>query len=184
MKLLKVSLLFISLALFSCDNTAPTIYSKVLTHGGIGFNISTIPDGEAVKLTIAPFGLSEDNTPLVKNIYGKVTGSAIKDITNDGFPELLVFTQTGAHQTGYVEAVSVNNGKSMSLAYFRPTKEDSRISNGYNGHDEFSLVENMLGQRFPIYENGKPTGKTRQVMYSLKDGEAMRFFELQNVSEF
>lgn len=162
----------------------PTIYSKVLMLQGIGFNVFTFPDDKGVKLTIMPFGLSEDNTPFEKYIEGKITDSEIEDLNSDGFPELLVYTQTGPNDFGYVEAVSVNNGKSMSLAYFRPTTEDKRISEGYNGHDEFTLVETMLGQRFPIYENGKPTGKTRQVMYSLKDGEAMRFFELQNVSEY
>lgn len=162
----------------------PTIYSKVLMLQGIGFNVSTSPDDKGVKLTIMPFGLSEDNTPFEKYIEGKITDSEIEDLNSDGFPELLVYTQTGPNDLGYVEAVSVNNGKSMSLAYFRPTTEDKRISEGYNGHDQFTLVETMLGQRFPIYENGKPTGKNRQVMYSLKDGEAMRFFELQNVSEY
>ena len=166
------------------SNVDPTIYSNVLMLQGIGFNISTIAEGDEVKLTIAPFGLSEDNTPLMKNIKGEIIHSEIEDLNSDDFPELLVFTQDGADETGNVEAVSVNNGKSMSFAYFRPTAEDSRINSGYQGHDEFSLVENKLRQRFPIYENGKPTDRTRQVMYTLKDGEAMRFFDLENVSEY
>ncbi|WP_417589920.1 hypothetical protein [Owenweeksia hongkongensis] len=184
MKLFQVSLLFISLALFSCDNVEPTIYSKVLTHGEIGFNISTTPDGEAVKLTIAPIGLSVDNTPFIKKISGKVTNSEIGDMNGDGFPELLVYTKAGENNTGNVEAVFTNGGKSISLIYFRPTAEDSRISTGYNGHDEFKLIDNQLRQRFPIYENGKATGRTRQAMYSFENGEDMGIFKLENVSEY
>lgn len=184
MKFIKASLLLLSLAFFSCDNVEPTIYSKVLKHGEISFNISTVQDDDNVKLTIAPFGLSVDNTAFVKNIEGKVTGSEIEDLNGDGFPEVIVYTQAGPDKIGHVEAVSVNNGKSMSLAYFRPTTADSRISAGYNGHDEFKLVDNQLRQRFPIYENGKATGRTRQAMYSLKDGEAMRIFKLENVTEY
>ena len=184
MKFFKASLLILSLALSSCDNVEPTIYSKVLKHGEIGFNISTIPDDENIKLTIAPFGLSEDNTPFVKNIEGKIIDSEIGDLNADNFPELVIYIQTEPHKAINVVAVSINKGKSMSLAYFRPTTEDTRVNIGYKGHDEFKLVDNQLRQRFPIYENGKPTGRTRQAMYSLEEGEAMRIFRLENVSEY
>ena len=44
------------------------------------------------------------------------------------------------------------------------------------GHDEFTVMENSLVRRFPIYKkndsNAKPTGGTRQIEYKLKMGEA------------
>jgi hypothetical protein len=56
------------------------------------------------------------------------------------------------------------------------------------GHDEFSLVENTLGQRFPIYKEGdtnaEPTGGLRQVSYKLVEGEAMRKLEVDKITEY
>ena len=43
----------------------------------------------------------------------------------------------------------------MSEVYFPPTKENNRINEGYQGEDEFAVVETNLAQRFPIYKNGK-----------------------------
>ena len=42
------------------------------------------------------------------------------------------------------------------------------------GHNQFSVVENILAQRFPISNEGdtsaKPTGGTRQVSYKVIEG--------------
>ena len=44
------------------------------------------------------------------------------------------------------------------------------------GHDNFAPVEGVFVRKFPIYKEGdsnaKPTGKTRQIQYHLKQGEA------------
>ena len=85
-------------------------------------------------------------------------------------------------------AFSVNKKKSMSAVYFQPTADNSKINKGYKGHDEFSLVENTLGQRFPIYKesdtNAEPTGGTRQVSYRLVEGEAIRKLEVDKITEY
>ena len=76
----------------------------------------------------------------------------------------------------------------MSQVYFTPTAENSQINTGYMGHDQFSIVENNLSQRFPIYKEGdtnaKPSGGTRQVSYKLVEGEAMRKLEIDKISEY
>ena len=76
----------------------------------------------------------------------------------------------------------------MSEVYFQPTAENKKINRGYKGHDEFSIVENTLSQRFPIYTEGnaynEPSGKTRQVSYELIEGEALRKLIVYNILEY
>jgi hypothetical protein len=77
----------------------------------------------------------------------------------------------------------------------RPTRKnamscngDKTASNGYMGHDEFAVVENILARRFPIYRdsdaNAKPTGGMRQLQYKLIPGEAGWTLKLDRLVEF
>lgn len=167
-----------------------TKFSKTLNLQGVGFNISSIEKDGKNTLTIFTFGLQESEYNETLNIEGEeVTNAEVEDLNSDGSPELIVFTLSiGSGSYGNVYAFSVNNKKSMSEVYFQPTAENSKINKGYMGHDQFSLVENTLGQRFPIYKEGdtnaEPTGGTRQVSYKLVEGEAMRKLEVNKVTEY
>lgn len=166
-----------------------TSFSKVLRLQDVGFNISSIEKGENITLTIMPFGLTEDNREVTHNIYGQVVGAEVEDLNSDGSPEIVVYTQSdGSGSYGDVIGYSVNNKKSMSQIYFPPTAENNNINQGYMGHDEFTLVETYLVQRFPVYNpqdsNAEPTGGIRQISYKLKDGENGRYFDISSVSEF
>lgn len=141
-------------------------------------------------MTIFTFGLKEQEYNETIDIEGEIVVNVeVEDLNSDGSPELFVFTQSvGSGSYGNVYAFSVNNKKSMSEVYFQPTAENSKINKGYMGHDEFSLIENSLGQRFPIYKEGDtnaaPTEGTRQISYKLIEGEAMRKLEVDKVSEY
>ena len=161
-----------------------TIFSKVLFLQDIGFNISTIEEDKKTILTTQPFGLSIVNRAETTVINGKVINAEIEDLNSDGWPEVLIYTQSTDNLKGDVIAFSVNNGKSMSQVYFPPIAENAEINAGYIGYDEFSLVETSLGRRFPLFENGKKTGQSRQIQYKLKDGEASRFFEIVKSTEY
>ena len=54
--------------------------------------------------------------------------------------------------------------------------DDAANSKGYMGHGEFALVKGSLAQHFPIYNDGDnnatPSGKARQLQYTLVPGEA------------
>jgi hypothetical protein len=56
---------------------------------------------------------------------------------------------------------------------------DGKINTGYKGHDQFSLMESYLMQKFPIYKTGdekdKPTGGTRTILWQLGRGEEGKF---------
>ena len=59
---------------------------------------------------------------------------------------------------------------------------------GYVGHDEFTVVENRLVRRFPIYTDGDTnaaaSGGTRQLQYRLVPGEAGWLLEVDRIVEY
>jgi hypothetical protein len=167
-----------------------TKFNRVLYLQDVGFNVSSIEKDGKNTLSIFTFGLKEREYNETFDIDGeKVLDAEVEDLNSDGSPELFIFTQSiRSGSYGNVYAFSVNNKKSMSQVYFQPTAENSEINKGYMGHDEFSLVENTLGQRFPIYKEGdtnaEPTGGIRQVSYKLVEGEAMRKLEVDKITEY
>ena len=164
-----------------------TVFSKVLQLQGIGFFVTSVRKGPQTAVTVSPFGLEQSNRVETYTVDGFVTDAEIEDLNADGSPELLIYTQSfGSGSYGNVLAFSVNNRKSVSMAYLPPVTQNPALSEGYMGHDEFRIVENSLVQRFPIYNEGdsntNPTGGIRQITYKLVEGEAMRQFEVKNIT--
>ncbi|MBP7174270.1 MAG: PliI family lysozyme inhibitor of I-type lysozyme [Cloacibacterium sp.] len=167
----------------------PRIFTKTLSLQNITFDVSATGKGSTQKLVIQPFGLKTSNEKITLDIDGKVTNAEIEDLNSDGFPEVLVYTTSaGSGSYGNVIGYSVNNGKSMSQIAFPNIADNPKANKGYMGHDEFAIVETTLVQRFKIYNDGdtnaKPTGKTRQIQYKLKDGEASRKFVVDKILEY
>ncbi|MCH4823193.1 hypothetical protein ML462_08395 [Gramella lutea] len=165
------------------DQMDPTIFHDNLQLQNIGFEISTVLNNDQKILKVTPYGLSETNGGFKTYIEGEVTNAEIEDLNADGFPELLIYTRTPDHK-GNVMAYSVNNGKSLSLVYFPDISENKELAGSYGGHDEFSLIERNLGRRFPVYENGEPTGKFKQVIYKMEDGANSRRFVIKEITEY
>lgn len=162
-----------------------TAYNKTLNYGKYSFELRQNKE----TLTITPMGLTGDARAVQHEIKGKIVGAEVGDLNKDGFPELMVYiTLPGAGQYGTVIGYSVNSGKSMSELYFPPVAENSKISQGYLGRDEFAIVENTFAQRFPIYKKedsrDKPTGGIRQIQYKLVNGEAARKLVVDKVVEY
>jgi len=160
-------------------------FTKELSLNTISFKISVTGN----KLTIIPSGLSIDNNPIVREIEGTVTNAEIGDLNSDTFPELFVYTTSiGSGSYGKAYGFSVNNGKSVSDITIPNVADDPKLSKGYMGHDDFAIVEGILAQRFKTYNEGdtnsNPTGKTRQIQYKLRDGEASRVLVVDQTIEF
>ena len=126
---------------------------------GIGFDINTKNKNGEIQLTVLPYGLSESNNVFNTSIKREVTNSEIEDLNSDGFPEVLVYTETPDH-FGNLIGYSVNNGKSISRVSFPDISSDEEISENYNGFDEFTIIENYMGRKFPLFENGKKPGSS------------------------
>lgn len=164
-------------------------FKQTLELQGFSFDVEATNEGSINQLKITPTGLTEDSKPAESEIEGTVSGAEIADLDGNGFPEVYVYvTSAGSGSYGSLAAFAVNKGKSMTPIYLPPIPDNAKASKGYMGHDEFAVVEGTFVQRFPIYKEGNtnanPSGKTRQLQYKLKAGEAGWLLKLDKVIEY
>lgn len=160
-------------------------FDKTFTLQSITFHVEATNKGSLNQLTITPSGLEISNRVIKQVIDGSVTGAEIADINADGSPEIYVYVNSaGSGSYGTLVAYSANNKKSLSGIYLAPLEDDKKNSVGYMGHDEFTIIENSLARRFPVYNkddaNCCPKGGTRQLQYKLVAGEASWQLKLVN----
>ncbi|EID73882.1 hypothetical protein [Imtechella halotolerans] len=162
-----------------------TQFSKVLNLQNVGFHVSSIVKEGTQLLEVVTFGLPNEYNETFDLENQVVFDAEVEDLNSDGSPELVVYTkENNVLQKGHIYAFSVNNMKSMSQVYFPITQDNSAVNHGYNGHDEFTLVETNLVQRFPIFKENIQTGKMRQVIYKLQNGADMRRFVVVKAEEY
>jgi hypothetical protein len=164
-------------------------FDRKLELLGIRFHVTSANLGSLNTLRIVPAGLEIDNSPLSRTIDGTVTGAEVADLNGDGSPEIYVYvTSAGSGSFGSLVAYSANRLKSLSEIYLPPISQNAALARGYRGHDEFAVLEGVLGQRFPLYRdndtNAGPTGGMRQVQYKLVPGEAGWLLTVDRVTEY
>jgi len=158
-------------------------FVKNLSLQGFDFDIEAEDMGEYSKVTINTSGLEKDD-PMIMEMEGTVSDAQIEDLDSDGYPEVILISHSGENHYGHVYGVTVLSGSSLGMVALPDMASDSELAQGYNGHDEFTLIETYLGRRFPLYENGTETGTVRQITYKLQNGENGKVFVQHNVSEF
>jgi hypothetical protein len=164
-------------------------FDRTLALQGISFRVRTANDSSLNTLEIVPSGLETDNSTITQQIDGQVTGAEVADLDADGSPEIYVYINSaGSGSYGSLVAFAANRRKSLSQIHLPPVADNKQAARGYMGHDEFAVVENTFVQRFPIYGDGdvnaKPSGRTRQLQYKLRPGEAGWVLRLDRVVEF
>ena len=132
------------------------------------------------QLTVRPIGFSSEAREMSFGIRGRVSKAGIDDLNNDGFPDLILYIYSdSSSEFGTVYAFLSEANKSITPCALPDVMLDGKINTGYKGHDQFSLMESYLLQKFPIYkpgdEKGKPTGGTRSLLYQLVKGEEGKF---------
>lgn len=142
---------------------------------GVTFTVSSQGEGSVRQLTIATSGTPRAIAPIRQEILGSVSGVELADLDANGLPEVYVFiTSAGSGSYGAVEGWALNKGRRSLSTIYMP-ELSGKAAEGYQGHDEFAVVELSLARRFPIYRpgdsNAKPTGGTRQISYKLVPGE-------------
>lgn len=169
------------------DSGNAVAFQKTLYFMNTSFNVTATGKGSLQHLTIQPHGLSDNKMITIENAE-PVVNAEVGDLNNDGYAELLIYTQSaGSGSYGNVYAYSVNNGQSVSAVTFPKAISDGNLRKQYGGHDQFAIVNNRLVQRFPSYNpgdvNSRPTGRQRTIIYKLVNGEGARRFVIDKVTE-
>ncbi len=178
-----------SLALALEDAGPVAAFERTLELQGIRFHVTSAHRGSLNTLRIEPAGLEIDNAPQERTLDGTVTGAEVADLNADGSPEIYVYvTSAGRGSYGSLVAFAANRRKSLSEIFLTPLEDSRAATKGYRGHDEFAVLEGVLGRRFPLYRegdsNGKPSGRMRQIQYKLFPGEAGWILKVDRVVEF
>jgi hypothetical protein len=158
-------------------------FSKEVTYDNIKFQVSSPGSATANSFTVTPSGLSASNNPITENVQGQVVDVLANDMDGDNSPEVAVIVEEtpGGKRKAYV--YSSFNRKSFGGVHFVDVTDASKLA-GYQGGDEYEFVENTFIRRFPIYEGGQKTGKTRQFQFKMKAGEAMKQLVFDRQSDY
>ena len=183
---MKPSFLFLlSAILFIANAGMYAQFKKVdstLKIGKVGYRVTCnnrSPDQN--ELHIKPVGFESTAKEMAFYIKGRLMKSEIDDLNNDGFPDLLLYIFSGANgEYGTVYAFLSQENKSISSFALPDAMLDGKLKDGYQGHDEFTLLEGKLMREFPVYKPGdekdKPTGGKRFVQYYVvASGEHFEF---------
>ncbi len=164
-------------------------FDQTLTLQGITFHVTSPNVAKGNTLKIVPKGLQLDNSPFSHDIEGLVAEAEVADINADRSPEIYVYVrEPGANAAMSLVAYSANKKKSLSSITLPPLAENPKAALGYAGHDDLAVVEGVLLRSFPLVElkgaSPKPSGKTRQIQYKLRQGEAGWLLKISRVDDF
>ncbi len=115
---------------------AAAAFSQELSLQNVTFTITANDTLPKATFVVRPSGLEIDNSLVVQQIEGNITGAEIEDLNSDGWPEVVIYAQTpDPTMRGTVVGFSVNNGKSMS-AIAVPSLE-GEVAEGYRAASRF-----------------------------------------------
>ena len=177
-------ILFFSSLLFFIGVNAQVVVEKIdttLKIGKAGYRVDCKNRKfDRNELTVRPVGFESGAREMDFFINGRVASAQIDDLNSDGFPDLVLFIyndSNAVYETVYAFLSEAN--KSISPAVLPDVMLDGKVNTGYKGHDQFSLMEGFLLQKFPIYkptdEKDKPTGGMRVLLYKLAKNESGGF---------
>jgi hypothetical protein len=176
--------LFLSGLLLCSAAGAQVVLEKVdstLKIGKVGYRVECRNKKyDKNELTVRPVGFESAAREMNFYINGRVAKAQIDDLNSDGYPDLVLFIYSDSNAIyGTVYAFLSEANKSISPAVLPDVMLDGKVNAGYKGHDQFSLMEGYLLQKFPIYVTGddkdKPTGGTRVLLYQLGKNETGGF---------
>lgn len=139
------------------------------------------------QMSIRPIGFeSPANQGMNFPVRGRISKAMVDDLNGDGVADLILFIYTdSAAIHGTVLAFISDGTKSIVPAGLPDVALDGKLNGGYKGHDQFSMLEGTLLQRFPIYKPGDkdaPTGGNRVIQYQLSkvEGGGYKFAEMRS----
>jgi hypothetical protein len=163
-------------------------FNQTLKLQGISFQVQSSGEGSQQHLTITTTTAARvPIKPIHQMVNGQVVGAKVADLNGNGMPEIYVFVQgAGSGSYGELVAYAVTSGSDLSPIFWQELS--GAMAKGYQGHDQFEVVEGCLVRRFPIYmpgdTNAKATGGERQICYKLISGEASWILKPTSVLTF
>ena len=124
------------------------------------------------QIGVRPIGFeSPANQPMNFPVRGRISKVMVDDLNGDGVADMILFVYTdSAAIHGTVLAFISDGTKSIVPAGLPDVQLDGKLSSGYKGHDQFTMLEGTLLQKFPVYkpdDKDTPTGGNRVVQYQL-----------------
>lgn len=159
-------------------------FVQEVSYRSMSFKVTSPAKESGNTFTLTPSGLAASNEPITVSIKGFVVRVVCDDIDGDDSPEVAVITQDGPQERGAAYVFSTNAKKSISEVNFRDVTDNAKLLNGYAGYDQYEFVEGTFIRRFPLYADGEKTGKTRQLQFKLKAGEAAKQLVLDRSAEY
>lgn len=157
--------------------------------GKAGYRVfCTNKNPEKNNLSITPVGFESGSREVTLELKGRILATESDDLNNDGFPDLVLYVYS-SDVNGYGKVFGVYSDKNQGIRpiIFPDIMDDVKLSAGYKGHDEYSLVEGNLMRRFPVYQkvdsvNTAPNGMMRQIQYRVvpTDQEGFKFKVLRS----
>lgn len=129
------------------------------------------------QMGVRPIGFeSPANQPMNFPVRGRVSKAMVDDLNGDGVADLILFLYTDSAAIHGTVLVFMSDGtKAILPAGLPDVSLDGKLNSGYKGHDQFSMLEGTLLQKFPVYKPGDtdaPTGGNRVIQYQLSKGES------------
>lgn len=162
-------------------------FHQTLTLQGVTFHVQARGEGSQQELTITATDGRRPFQPIRQTVDGQVVRAEVADLNSNGLPEIYVSVQSaGSGSYGQLVAYSTVRGNQLSPIQLQELS--GAAAKGYQGHDDFRVVEGCLVRSFPIYKpsdtNAKATGGERQICYKLQNGEASWILRPTKVNQF
>jgi len=168
--------------LFALLFATSSVYAQVrkidttASFGNAGYRVTCNNKNEGDnQVSISPKGFGKEVGDLSFSIKGRLRKILIDDLNADGYPDLILCIYGGANgQMGNIAGIASSGNSSLLPVHFPDIYSNPKLSEGYKGYDEFSVMVGTLLQSFPVYKQGDtdtPGGGTRVVQYKIMNGE-------------
>lgn len=153
-------------------------FDTTVKIGPIGYKINcSNKSADKNSMSISLIGFDEHPGDINLDIKGRITKAEIDDLNRDGLPDLIIYIFT-ADKKGSVFAIACQEKKTVVPIIFPDIMDDEKLKVGYNGNDEFKLMNGILMRRFPVMnttDSTKASTITRQILYKVVAGEGGSF---------
>jgi len=127
------------------------------------------------EVAVSPKGFGKDVRDIAFNIKGRLHKILVDDLNEDGFPDLVLCIYNGPNgDLGNITAIASSGNNSLLPVRFPDIYSDLKLSEGYKGHDDFTVLVGTLIQSFPFYKPGDtdtPSGGTKVIQYKMVKAE-------------